>query len=94
MGLQLSLFLEACQIKIPEVDMLRHVTRQEKTSEHLTFLQTQYVWWTGVLMGGDSCSTCQMDSGQLSALKTSTLQMPLLSVRNLVIPRESFQLIL
>ena len=61
---------------------------------YLTFLQTQYVWWMEVLMGGDICSTCQMDNGQLSVLRTSTLQMLLLSVHNLVIPRESFQLVL
>ena len=30
LGLHLSVFLEACQIKIPEVDMFRHVTRQKK----------------------------------------------------------------
>ena len=56
---------------------------------HLFSFQTQYVWWMGVLMDGESCSTGQVGSGQQSALKAGTLRTPLSSAHTLAIPRES-----
>ena len=54
----------------------------------VALIQTQYVCLEGLLTGGESCNTGQVDSGQQSALKTGTLRTPLSSAHNSAFLRE------
>ena len=81
-------YLCVCIVLILCPEMFYLLTTKTKCTA-VALIQTQCVWLEGLLTGGESCSTGQVDSGQQSALKTGTLRTPLSSAHTLAIPRES-----